>query len=98
MRQARPRDIEAATAGGRSDDGERNVIEGSLLVYVIHGMAIEVGMDLDSVLAEVRPRTFPSSCPTAPSNCARTGRCSGGPNFFALNIARGLGLETDGEL
>ena len=51
--------IEAATAEAvAADEGERDVIEAADaladLVYVVYGMAIESGMNLDSVLAEVQ--------------------------------------------
>ena len=71
--------IEAATVEAvAADEGERDVIGAADaladLVYVVYGMAIESGMNLDSVLAEYRRRTCPSSCPTAPSSSVRTAR------------------------
>ena len=78
--------IEEATAQAvASDEGERDVIETADaladLVYVIYGMAIESGMDLDSVLADGSVKL------------REDGKVLKGPNFFQPNIARGLGLE-----
>ena len=86
--------IEAATA----DDGERDVIEAADaladLIYVIYGMAIESGMDLDSVLAEVQASNLSKLMPDGSVKLREDGKVLKGPNFFAPNIARGLGLET----
>ena len=65
------------------------------LVYVIYGMAIESGMDLDSVLAEVQASNLSKLMPDGSVKLREDGKVLKGPNFFAPNIARGLGLETD---
>ena len=92
--------IEAATAEAvAADDGERDVIEAADaladLVYVIYGMAIESGMDLDSVLAEVQASNLSKLMPDGSVKLREDGKVLKGPNFFAPNIARGLGLETE---
>ena len=91
--------IEAATASAvAADDGERDVIEAADaladLIYVIYGMAIESGMDLDSVLAEVQASNLSKLMPDGSVKLREDGKVLKGPNFFAPNIARGLGLET----
>ena len=85
--------IEAVAA----DDGERDVIEAADaladLIYVIYGMAIESGMDLDSVLAEVQASNLSKLMPDGSVKLREDGKVLKGPNFFPPNVARGLGLE-----
>ena len=95
--------IEAATAEAvAADEGERDVIEAADaladLVYVVYGMAIESGMNLDSVLAEVQASNLSKLMPDGSVKLREDGKVLKGPNFFQPNIARGLGLEspTDG--
>ena len=95
--------IEAATAEAvATDEGERDVIEAADaladLVYVVYGMAIESGMNLDSVLAEVQASNLSKLMPDGSVKLREDGKVLKGPNFFQPNIARGLGLEspTDG--
>jgi len=92
FREAAPAEAVAA------DDGERDVIEAADaladLIYVIYGMAIESGMDLDSVLAEVQASNLSKLMPDGSVKLREDGKVLKGPNFFAPNIARGLGLET----
>ena len=90
--------IEAATAEAvATDEGERDVIEAADaladLVYVVYGMAIESGMDLDSVLAEVQASNLSKLMPDGSVKLREDGKVLKGPNFFQPNIARGLGLE-----
>ena len=68
------------------------------LVYVVYGMAIESGMNLDSVLAEVQASNLSKLMPDGSVKLREDGKVLKGPNFFQPNIARGLGLEspTDG--
>ena len=93
--------IETATAAAEAvaaDDGERDVIEAADaladLIYVIYGMAIESGMDLDSVLAEVQASNLSKLMPDGSVKLREDGKVLKGPNFFPPNVARGLGLET----
>ena len=95
--------IEAATTEAvAADEGERDVIEAADaladLVYVVYGMAIESGMNLDSVLAEVQASNLSKLMPDGSVKLREDGKVLKGPNFFQPNIARGLGLEssTDG--
>ena len=95
--------IEAATAEAvATDEGERDVIEAADaladLVYVVYGMAIESGMNRDSVLAEVQASNLSKLMPDGSVKLREDGKVLKGPNFFQPNIARGLGLEspTDG--
>ncbi len=91
--------IEAATAEAvAADEGERDVIEAADaladLVYVVYGMAIESGMNLDSVLAEVQASNLSKLMPDGFVKLREDGKVLKGPNFFQPNIARGLGLES----
>ena len=91
--------IEAATAEAvAADEGERDVIEAADaladLVYVVYGMAIESGMNLDSVLAEVQASNLSKLMPDGSVELREDGKVLKGPNFFQPNIARGLGLES----
>ena len=91
--------IEAATAEAvAADEGERDVIEAADaladLVYVVYGMAIESGMNLDSVLAEVQASNLSKLMPDGSVKLREDGKVLKGPNFFQPNIARGLGLES----
>ena len=91
--------IEAATAAAvATDEGERDVIEAADaladLVYVVYGMAIESGMNLDSVLAEVQASNLSKLTPAGSVKLREDGKVLKGPNFFQPNIARGLGLES----
>ena len=91
--------IEAATAEAvAADEGERDVIEAADaladLVYVVYGMAIESGMNLDSVLAEVQASNLSKLMPDGSVKLREDDKVLKGPNFFQPNIARGLGLES----
>jgi hypothetical protein len=91
--------IEAATVEAVAvDEGERDVIEAADaladLVYVVYGMAIESGMNLDSVLAEVQASNLSKLMPDGSVKLREDGKVLKGPNFFQPNIARGLGLES----
>ena len=91
--------IEAATAEAvAADEGERDVIEAADaladLVYIVYGMAIESGMNLDSVLAEVQASNLSKLMPDGSVKLREDGKVLKGPNFFQPNIARGLGLES----
>ena len=91
--------IEAATAEAvAADEGERDVIEAADaladLVYVVYGMAIESGMNLDSVLAEVQASNLSKLMPDGSVKLREDGKVLKGPNFFQPNIARGLGIES----
>ena len=91
--------IEAATAEAvAADEGERDVIEAADaladLVYVVYGMAIESGMTLDSVLAEVQASNLSKLMPDGSVKLREDGKVLKGPNFFQPNIARGLGFES----
>ena len=90
--------IEAATAEAvATDEGERDVIEAADaladLVYVVYGMAIESGMNLDSVLAEVQASNLSKLMPDGSVKLREDGKVLKGPNFFTPNIARALGQQ-----
>ena len=96
-RRARAIVEEATKEAVAADDGERDVIEAADaladLIYVIYGMAIESGMDLDSVLAEVQASNLSKLMPDGTVKLREDGKVLKGPNFFEPNIARGLGLD-----
>ena len=71
----------------------RAIIEAAT-AEAVAGMAIESGMDLDSVLAEVQASNLSKLMPDGSVKLRDDGKVLKGPNFFAPNIARGLGLET----
>ena len=56
-------------------------------------MAIESGMNLDSVLAEVQASNLSKLMPDGSVKLREDGKVLKGPNFFQPNIARGLGLR-----
>lgn len=90
--------IEEATAeAAGADDGQRDVIDAADaladLVYVIFGMAIESGMDLNSVLAEVQASNLSKLMPDGSVKLREDGKVLKGPNFFPPNVARGLGID-----
>lgn len=92
------RHIETATQQAVTDDeGTRDLVETADaladLVYVIYGMAIESGIDLDKVLAEVQASNLSKLMPDGSVKLREDGKVLKGPNFFQPNIARALGLD-----
>lgn len=94
------RRIEASLASALSaDDLSRDVVEAADaladLVYVIYGMAIESGIDLDAVLAEVQASNLSKLMPDGSVKLREDGKVLKGPDFFPPNVARALGLDPD---
>lgn len=92
--------IERAVEAARdADDHTRDTIETADaladLVYVIYGMALECGMDLDKVLAEVQASNLSKLGEDGKPIYREDGKVLKGPGFFHPNIARALGLESD---
>ncbi len=79
-----------------ADDGTRNVVEAADaladLIYVIYGMALECGMDLDAVLAEVQASNLSKLMPDGSVLLREDGKVLKGPDFFPPNVRRALGL------
>ncbi|MDO4259509.1 MAG: GNAT family N-acetyltransferase [Actinomycetaceae bacterium] len=95
--QARALVEEATKAAEKADDGTRNTVEAADaladLIYVIYGMALECGMNLDAVLAEVQASNLSKLMPDGSVKLREDGKVLKGPDFFPPNIARALGLE-----
>lgn len=90
--------IETANAQAKAaDDHTRDTVEVADaladLVYVIYGMALECGIDLDKVLAEVQASNLSKLGEDGKPIYREDGKVLKGPNFFPPNIARVLGLE-----
>lgn len=90
--------VEEATQRAReADDGTRDIIETADalgdLVYVIYGMALESGIDLNRVLAEIQASNLSKLMPDGSVKLREDGKVLKGPNFFTPNIARALGQE-----
>lgn len=90
-------EVEAATARAvEADEHERDIVETADaladLVYVIYGMAIESGIDLDAVLAEVQASNLSKLMPDGSVRLREDGKVLKGPDFFAPDIRRALGL------
>ncbi|QPK82064.1 nucleoside triphosphate pyrophosphohydrolase family protein [Schaalia sp. ZJ405] len=97
--QARAIVEEASARAVLEDDGSRDLVETADaladLVYVIYGMAIESGIDLDRVLGEVQASNLSKLMPDGSVKLREDGKVLKGPNFFSPRIARALGLEDD---
>lgn len=76
------------------DLGERDPIETADalgdLVYVIYGMALESGIDLDAVLAEIHRSNLSKLMPDGSVKRREDGKVLKGPNFSPPDIARVL--------
>lgn len=79
------------------DDGTRDIVETADaladLVYVIYGMAIESGIDLDAVLGEVQASNLSKLMPDGTVKLREDGKVLKGPNFFRPDIPRALGID-----
>ncbi len=89
---------EAHALACASDDGTRDLVETADaladLVYVIYGMALESGIDLDAVLGEVQASNLSKLMPDGSVKLREDGKVLKGPDFFPPNVARALGLRT----
>lgn len=90
--------VEGANAAAvASDDRTRDLVETADaladLVYVIYGMALESGIDLDAVLAEVQASNLSKLMPDGSVKLREDGKVLKGPDFFAPDVARALGLR-----
>ena len=88
---------EATQRATEADDGTRDIIETADalgdLVYVIYGMALESGIDLNRVLAEIQASNLSKLMPDGSVKLREDGKVLKGPNIFTPNIARALGQE-----
>ncbi|WP_175955418.1 GNAT family N-acetyltransferase [Schaalia sp. Marseille-Q2122] len=95
--QARSITEEAFARGMAVDEGARDVVEAADaladLIYVIYGMALESGINLDAVLAEVQASNLSKLMPDGSVKLREDGKVLKGPDFFPPNVARALGLD-----
>ena len=88
---------EATQRATAADDGTRDIIETADalgdLIYVIYGMALESGIDLNRVLAEIQASNLSKLMPDGSVKLREDGKVLKGPNFFTPNIARALGQQ-----
>ena len=88
---------EATERAVATDDGTRDLVETADalgdLVYVIYGMALESGIDLNRVLGEIQASNLSKLMPDGSVKLREDGKVLKGPNFFTPNIARALGQE-----
>lgn len=84
-----------------ADEGERDLIETADaladMVYVIYGMALESGINLDAVLAEVQASNLSKLMPDGSVLLRADGKVLKGPNFFPPDVAAALGVRADDE-
>jgi len=82
-----------------ADDRTRDLVETADaladLVYVIYGMALESGIDLDAVLAEVQASNLSKLMPDGTVLLRSDGKVLKGPDFFRPNVRRALGLPAE---
>lgn len=81
----------------RADDGRRDTVEAADaladLVYVIYGMALETGIDLAAVLAEVQRSNMSKLGEDGQPIYRADGKVLKGPGFFPPDVAGVLGLS-----
>ena len=79
-----------------NDEGRRDVVEAADaladLVYVIYGMALECGIDLEAVLKEVQASNMSKLGEDGKPIYREDGKVLKGPNFFQPDIKKALGL------
>lgn len=82
-----------------TDDGTRDTIESADaladLIYVVYGMGLETGIDLDAVLDEVQASNLSKLGADGKPIYREDGKVLKGPGFFNPNIARALGLDEE---
>ena len=80
----------------KDDDGTRNTVESADalgdLVYVIYGMALEMGIPMRDVLAEIQASNLSKLGEDGKPIYREDGKVLKGPGFFSPDITRVLGL------
>ena len=89
--------VEAAFKQAASDDdGSRDTVEAADaladLIYVIYGMALEMGIDLAKVLAEVQRSNMSKLGEDGKPIYREDGKVLKGPGYFRPDVAGVLGL------
>lgn len=91
----------ASTFTELPDKRERDLVETADaladLVYVIYGMALEAGIDLDKVLAEVHSSNLSKLMPDGSVRRREDGKILKGPNFRQPDISAALDLDADAD-
>lgn len=98
-KEARTKIEEAYKEAVALDDHTRDVIETADaladLVYVIYGMALEMGIPLAKVLAQVQASNLSKLGADGKPIYREDGKVLKGPGFFPPNVALALGLAED---
>lgn len=85
----------AFTTAVGTDDGSRDVVGAADalgdLVYVIYGMALECGIPLDRVLAQVQASNMSKLGPAGEPIYRADGKVLKGPGYFPPDVAAALG-------
>lgn len=80
-----------------TDDQTRDTVEVADalgdLIYVIYGMALEMGIPLGDVLAEIQASNLSKLGADGLPIYREDGKVMKGPNFFSPNIGKVLGIE-----
>ncbi len=80
-----------------ADDGTRDTVEAADalgdLVYVIYGMALELGIPMRDVLAEIQASNLSKLDAEGKPIYRADGKVLKGPNYFRPDIRRALGLD-----
>lgn len=88
---------EAYSQAVADDDGTRDTVESADalgdLVYVIYGMALEMGIPMRDVLAEIQASNLSKLGADGQPIYREDGKVLKGPGFFSPDITRVLGLE-----
>lgn len=86
----------AFTAAVGADDGSRDVVGAADalgdLVYVIYGMALECGIPLEGVLAQVQASNMSKLGADGKPIYREDGKVLKGPGYFPPDVAGALGL------
>ena len=90
-------EVEAAyERAAAADDGRRDTVEAADaladLVYVVYGMALETGIDLAAVLAEVQRSNMSKLGSDGRPVYREDGKVLKGPGYFPPDVAGGLGI------
>lgn len=87
---------EAYSQAFELDEEKRDVVEAADamadLVYVIYGMALEMGIDLNAVLHEVQASNMSKLGVDGKPIYRQDGKVLKGPNFFQPDIKKALGM------
>ncbi|QJC21819.1 nucleoside triphosphate pyrophosphohydrolase family protein [Arcanobacterium buesumense] len=99
--QSRSMIEDAWQSAQKADDGNRDTIEVADalgdLIYVIYGMALELGIPLSKVLAEIQASNLSKLGADGKPIYRADGKVLKGPGYFPPNIAHALGFENNAE-